>query len=170
MRHIPLLPMTDAKMQAYINGELLLVRSKITGKRSFVKSERKGSVTKDQRRAYYRAWYLRKNAKDMPELSIFLDDFHKRNFPNSYRGPRTATVAARPAIQTMPVANAKAPRRRGVGKKALGAYRRGYNSAYRSQGAKIMALEMALAKAQGRYNGPAPSKKGFLHALAGIFD
>lgn len=169
MRHIPLLPMTNDKMKAYINGELLLVRSKNTGKRSFIKSERKGSVTKDHRRAYYRVWYLRKNAKDMPELSIFLDDFHKRNYPDSYRGPKNATVATKPAIQTRPAATAKATRRRGKGRKVLGAYRRGYNSAYRSQGAKIVALEMALAEAKGRAEGPGPAKKGFLRALSGFF-
>jgi hypothetical protein len=158
-RKIQIMPFNEAKMTAYIQGELGLVKRRKDGKHFFIKTKPKGGTITPQRRAYFRVWYFRENVQEYPQAAAWLDAFYKKTFPDSYRGPRQPYANA-------PAASARAPRPRRSLSSLSRAYRRGYNAAYRSQGAKLQAMAAPPRAVKAATQEP---KKGFLQHLTGLF-
>jgi hypothetical protein len=166
MKRIPVLPLTDAKMEAYVGGTLKLVFKRKVNKRYFIHTTPGKTTITPQRKAYFRVWFFKKNLSDVPEAIVAMDNFYKTRFPDSYRGPRKLFIKA-------PAVSARAPRLRRTPRKAVRAYRMGYNAARRAQYAKIKDLKAALKAASRQprvvVRQPEDLKKGFFNRIADLF-
>lgn len=147
MKRLGLMPLTDAKLKAYVEGHLKLNTERKTGKRFFTHVTPRGNVVTERRRAYYRIWYFLNRVKNMPEVATIIKDYRDKHLGGPGRGAHKRLKGFPASTGDAPKSTAKAPRKRWMGRKAVLAYKRGHNAAYRSQGARIVELEAALARA-----------------------
>jgi hypothetical protein len=170
IKYTPVLPLTDEKIGAYLQGDLTISRKLRYGKHQFVYSARSRGLpgkTVDSKKAYFRIWYGRKHYGHIPGFINALDEYRVKTYgfasvgegigkgrggrsvkpPEVVASPAKAVkVVATEATAAMPVV----PKARRKTRKAILAYKRGYNAAYRSQMSRINALTEALNKATAK--------------------